>query len=176
MTTVARTLFDYAEVVAFSQLERAWEEAEKRNLLQLAAVERVCERGYGRRALKPTRRLLAEARAATEGRSPLEERFQRFLAAQRIPPGSTNVDVLDHEVDVLWPAARLVVELDSWEHHAHRAAFERDRSRDPELLLAGYRTIRITHRRLDREADELAAEIRGLLAAAPLTPAGDSAR
>lgn len=171
VTTVARTLFDYAEVVAFSQLERAWEEAEKRNLLQLAAVERVCERGYGRRALKPIRRLLAEARAGTEGRSPLEERFQRFLAAYRIPPGSTNVDVLGHEVDVLWPAARLVAELDSWEHHSHRAAFERDRTRDPELLLAGYRTLRVTHRRLDREADRLAAEIRGLLAAPPLAPA-----
>jgi very-short-patch-repair endonuclease len=171
VTTVARTLFDYAEVVAFAQLEKAWEEAEKRNLLQLAAVERVCERGYGRRALKPIRRLLAEARAGAEGRSPLEERFQRFLAAYRIPPGSTNVEILDHEVDVLWPAARLVVELDSWEHHAHRAAFERDRTRDPGLLLAGYRTVRVTHLRLDREADKLAAEIRRLLAAAPLAPA-----
>lgn len=171
VTTVARTLFDYAEVMPFSQLEKAWEEADRLKLLQLAAVERVCERGYGRRALKPIRRLLAEARAATEGRSPLEERFQRFLEAHRIRPGSTNVDVLGHEVDVLWPAARLVVELDSWEHHSHRAAFERDRTRDPELLLAGYRTMRVTHRRLDREADALAAEIRGLLAAAPLAPA-----
>jgi very-short-patch-repair endonuclease len=167
VTTVARTLFDYAEVVPFSRLEKAWEEADRRNLLQLAAVERVCERGYGRRALKPVRRLLAEARAATEVRSPLEDRFQRFLQAHHLPPASTNVDVLDHEVDVLWPAARLVVELDSWEHHGHRAAFERDRARDPELLLAGYRTVRVTHRRLDREASQLAAEIRALLASGP---------
>ena len=47
----------------------------------------------------------------------------------RLPPAVTNVDVLGHEVDVLWPAARLIVELDSWEHHSHRAAFERDRAR-----------------------------------------------
>lgn len=65
---------------------------------------------------------------------------------------------------MLWPTAQLVVELDSWEHHSHRAAFERDRARDPQFLLAGYRTIRVTHRRLDQEADALAAEIRGLLA------------
>lgn len=163
VTTVARTLFDYAEIVPFAQLERAWEAADRLNLLQLAAVERVCERGYGRRALRPIRRLLAGARAPASGRSPLEDRFQRFLAAHRLPPGSANVDVLGHEVDVLWPAARLIAELDSWEHHGHRAAFERDRSRDPERMIAGYRTIRVTHRRLDKEAAKLATEIRQLL-------------
>lgn len=164
VTSVPRTLFDYAEIEPFSRLEQAWEEADRRNLLQLGAVERVCERGRGRRALKPIRRLLAEARAAAEGRSPLEDRFQRFLRAHRIPPGAANVEVLEHEVDMLWPTARLIVELDSWEHHGHRAAFERDRARDPERLIAGYRAIRVTHRRLDQEADRVAAEIRSLLA------------
>ncbi|MET0559656.1 MAG: DUF559 domain-containing protein [Solirubrobacterales bacterium] len=158
-----RLLFDLAEIEPFARLERAWEEADRRNLLQLAAIERVCERGRGRRALRPIRRLLIEARAAVEGRSPLEDRFQIFLRAHDIPFGAANVSVLDHEVDMLWPAASLIVELDSWEHHGHRAAFERDRARDPERLLAGYRIIRVTHRRLDREADALAAEIRGLL-------------
>jgi hypothetical protein len=160
---VPRTLFDYAEIVPFSRLEKAWEEADKRNLLQFAAVERVCERGRGRCALKPIRRLLAESRASSEGRSPLESRFARFRDHYALPAAVTNVAVLGREVDVLWPAARLVAELDSWEHHHHRAAFERDRARDPAFLLAGYRTVRVTHRRLDREADALAAEIRGLL-------------
>lgn len=154
VTTVARTLFDYAEVTEFARLEHAWEEADKRRLLRLTAVERICERGHGRRALKPIRRLLAEARTPTEGRSPLEERFQRFLQAYRLPPGSTNVEVLGHEVDVLWPAARLIVELNSWEHHGHRAA------------------LRVTHRRLDREAGQLAKEIRQLLSASRGDPAG----
>jgi predicted transcriptional regulator of viral defense system len=163
VTTVARTLFDFAEVVDFGRLEKAWEEADRLHLLRLRAVEDVCERGYGRRALKPIRRLLAEARAATTTRSPLEDRFQRFCDAYELPPRATNVDVLGHEVDVLWPAARLIVELDSWEHHGHRAAFERDRARDPKLLLAGYRTLRVTHRRLDREPAKLATEIRQLL-------------
>ncbi len=163
VTTVARTLFDYAEAAPFAQLEKAWEEADRRNLLRFAEIERVCERGWGRRALKPIRRLLAEAKAPSEGRSPLETRFARFREHYRLPPAATNVTVLDREVDVLWPTARLIVELDSWEHHSHRDAFERDRARDPALLLAGYRTVRVTHRRLDREPDALAAEIQGLL-------------
>jgi hypothetical protein len=163
VTSVARTLFDFAEAVDFESLEKAWEEADRLKLLRLGEIEFVCERGRGRRSLRPTRRLLAEARATETVRSPLEERFRSFCRAAGIPAPATNVHVLGHEVDCLWPAAKLIAELDSWEFHAHRHAFERDRARDPKLLLAGYRTIRVTHRRLDREADELAAEIEGLL-------------
>jgi very-short-patch-repair endonuclease len=172
VTTVARTLFDLAEVVNAEQLGYAWEEADRLKLLQLAAVERVCERGYGRRALKPIRRLLAEARAATRTRSPLEDRFQHFCRHYDLPPHSTNVGVLGSEVDVLWPAARLIVELDSWEFHRHRAAFQRDRARDTRLLVAGYRTIRVTHDRLDTEATQLANEINQLLRVLPPAPSG----
>jgi hypothetical protein len=163
VTSVARTLFDYAEVVDFQRLENAWEEADRLKLLRLGEVERVCERGYGRRALKPTRRLLAEGRTVTRTRSPLEDRFQGFCRFYDLPPHSTNVGVLGKEVDVLWPAAKLIVELDSWEFHSHRAAFQRDRARDTHLLVAGYRTVRVTHDRLDKEAATLATEIHELL-------------
>jgi very-short-patch-repair endonuclease len=165
VTSVARTLFDYAEVVDFQRLENAWEEADRLKLLQLGEIERVCERGYGRRALKPIRRLLAEARAVKRTRSSLEDRFQRFCRFYDLPPHHTNVEVLGSEVDVLWPAAKLIVELDSWEFHSHRAAFQRDRARDTRLLVAGYRTARVTHERLDTEHATLATEIRQLLRA-----------
>lgn len=164
VTTVARTIFDLAEVVPFESLKGAAEEADRLKLLRLSELKKACERGLGRRALRPVRRLLAELGVPDQGRSPLEIRFPAFIREHRLPPPVQNVHVLDHEVDALWPAAKLVVELDSWEHHGHRAAFERDRARDPKLLLAGYRTIRVTHRRLDREATQLAAEIRQLLA------------
>jgi very-short-patch-repair endonuclease len=170
VTSVARALFDYAEVVDFQRLERAWEEADRLKRLRLGEVERVCERGYGRHALKPIRRLLAETRAVTRTRSPLEDRFQRFSRFYELPPHHTNVEILGSEVDVLWPAAKLIVELDSWEFHRHRAAFQRDRARDTRLLVAGYRTIRLTHERLDKEADRLATEIRLLLGVPGPTP------
>jgi hypothetical protein len=125
VTSVARTLFDYAEVVDFQRLQSAWEEADRLKLLRLSEVARVCERGYGRRALKPIRRLFSEARAVTRTRSPLEDRFQGFCRFYDLPPHGTNVEVLGKEVDVLWPAAKLIVELDSWEFHSHRAAFQR---------------------------------------------------
>lgn len=174
VTTVARTLFDYAEVADFQRLESAWEEADRLKLLRLREVEEVCEHGYGRRALKPIRRLLAETRAVTRTRSPLEDRFQRFCRFYELPPHSTNVDVLGKEVDALWPAAKLIVELDSWEFHRHRAAFQRDRARDTRLLVAGYRTVRVTHDRLDKEAAALATEIRQLLRAKVVVEADSS--
>lgn len=171
VTTVARTLFDLAEVAPFESLKGAAEEADRLKLLRLRELEAVCERGRGRRALRPVRRLLAELGVPDEGRSPLEIRFAEFLREYGIPAPIQNVHVLDQEVDALWPTAKLVVELDSWEHHGHRASFERDRARDLKLMLAGYRTIRVTHRRLDRERDEIAGQIRALLAQPPLAEA-----
>jgi very-short-patch-repair endonuclease len=165
VTTVARTLFDLAEVVQYNDLKKTTEAADRRNLLQLRELEEICERGRGRRALKSVRRLISELAAPDEGRSPLEIRFAAFVREHRLPTPFQNVDVLGNEVDALWPAAKLIGELDSWEFHGHRAAFERYRARDSKLLIAGYRTIRITHRRLDREADRLALEIRELLEA-----------
>lgn len=167
VTTVARTLFDLAEVVDFHELRRAWEEADRLGLLELKAVERVYELGYGRHALRPIRLLLAEARAPTFTRSPLEDRFAEFcrehLADQPAP--QTNVSILDHEVDAYWPSYRLVVEMDSWEFHHHRAAFEDDRARDAAMQAAGYRVIRLTHRQLESEAPRIAAQLRQLLGA-----------
>jgi hypothetical protein len=166
VTTVARTLFDFAEAAPFDSLKGAAEEADRLKLLRLRELEEVCERGRGRRVLRPVRQLLAELQPPDEGRSPLEIRFPAFVREFGLPTPVQNVHVLGHEVDALWPAAKLIVELDSWEHHGHRAAFERDRARDPKLLIAGYRTIRVTHRRLDREPARLADEIRQLLSQA----------
>jgi very-short-patch-repair endonuclease len=154
-----------AEFVRLKHLESAWEEADRLGLLELRAVEQACERGYGRRALRPIRRLLAEARAATITRSPLEDEFAAFCRDRDLPTPSFNTTVLGFEIDALWPRQRLAAELDSWEFHGHRAAFERDRARDTTLQVAGYRTIRITDRRLKQEAPTLANDLRALLTA-----------
>lgn len=166
VTSLARTLFDLAEVVTSRQLERAWEEADRLDLLQLRAVERVCEQGYGRHALRPIRRLLAEARAPSYTRSPLENSFAEFFREHLddLPAPLTNVSILDHEVDAYWPSQRLVVEMDSWEFHSHRAAFEHDRARDAAMQAAGYRVIRLTHRQLESEAPRIIIQLRRLLA------------
>lgn len=163
VTTVARTLFDVAETVEESELEGLFEEADRLGLLHMRDVEEVCARGHGRRALRPVRRLIEAARAPDLARSPLEERFLAFCRDHRLPSPETNVTVLDREVDALWPKARLVAELDGWSFHHHRAAFERDRARDIAMQAGGYRVVRVTHRRLEREPAKVATQLRKLL-------------
>jgi very-short-patch-repair endonuclease len=164
VSTVARTLFDLAERSKPYELKSAWDEASRLKLLRVPEVGAVYERGRGRRARTRIRPfLLAEQRHIEDSASPLEDRFAEFVVAQRLPPPQVNVLVGKDVVDALWPAARLIVELDSWEFHSHRAAFEKDRDRDTKHLLAGYRTIRVTHRKLSEQPERLAAQIRALL-------------
>jgi very-short-patch-repair endonuclease len=163
VTSVARTLFDFAEVADFPHLERACEEADRLNLLQMRALERVVERGWGRHALKPIRPIVVEARRPDTTNSPLEDRFLAFCREHGLPKPLTNVVIEGKEVDAFWPAKRLMVELDSWTFHGHRAAFERDRARDTALQVAGHRIIRLTHRRLEQEPETIASEIRAML-------------
>jgi very-short-patch-repair endonuclease len=167
VSTVARTLFDLAERSAPHELKSAWDEASRLRVLRVPEVAAVYERGHGRRRARKLIEpfLAAEQRHVEDSASPLEDRFAAFVVAHRLPPPQTNVLVDGDEVDALWPDARLIVELDSWEFHAHRAAFEKDRDRDTDHLLAGYRTVRVTHRRLSEEPDRLATQIRALLAA-----------
>lgn len=56
-----------------------------------------------------------------------------------------------------------MVELDGYAFHRTRAAFERDRSRDATLQIAGYRVLRATHRMLQTEPDAVTGRIRSLL-------------
>jgi very-short-patch-repair endonuclease len=74
-----------------------------------------------------------------------------------------NTRVEGFEVDMAWPDQRLVVELDGYETHGTRRAFETDRRRDATLQLASQRTIRVTHRWLTREPDDLERTVKALL-------------
>jgi hypothetical protein len=165
VTIVARTLFDLAEGSPTYQLKSAWDEASRLRVLRVPEIARIYELRPGRRRARAHIRpfLSAEQRYVDDTASPLEDRFAAFVVAHHLPPPQTNVLVEGDEVDALWPDAKLIVELDSWEFHRHRAAFEKDRDRDTDHLLSGYRTIRVTHRRLSEEPGWLAAQIRALL-------------
>ncbi len=172
VTSLPRTLLDLAEVLNVDGLRRAFEEADRLKLLRVPELERVCARAGRRKGLPALRRLISAATAPLITRSPLEDSFAEFYREHLadLPEPLTNVSILDHEVDAYWPSHRLVVEMDSWEHHSHRAAFESDRARDTKMQAAGYRVLRYTHRRLEADPDEVTSELRAILISAP--PAG----
>jgi very-short-patch-repair endonuclease len=166
VTTVARTLLDLAEVITPRQLENAIEGAERRRLFDLDAINDLCGRSPGRRGRKPLKAALADYKEPPRTRRELERLFIDVCRNGNLPRPVCNTIVNGHEVDATWPNTNLIVELDSWEFHGKtRAAFEDDRRRDAKLLLAGYRVVRLTWRRLHREPDAVAGELRALLAA-----------
>jgi very-short-patch-repair endonuclease len=166
VTTVARTLFDLAEILDLGRLERAFEAAERDELLDMRAVALTAERNPGRRAHRQLRALLPSLTAPEPTRSELERLFNRVCRLAGLPLPHVNVLVEGLEVDALWPDQRLIVEVDSWRFHKTRAAFERDRVRDAAVLVAGYRVVRVTYRRLRDKPEAVADTIRRLLATA----------
>jgi hypothetical protein len=153
VTTAARTLVDLAAVLPADQLHKAVKQAA---ILQLPHPD--LERYRGRRG---TRNLPRHEPAPT--RSELEDRFNAFLSANGLPPGMVNAPQRGKEPDIRWPHARLIVELDGFDTHGTRHAFEDDRARDRALLVAGWRTIRVTWRQLHEQPRALAKDLKTLL-------------
>jgi very-short-patch-repair endonuclease len=83
----------------------------------------------------------------------------------RLPQPEVNVSVDRYIVDFLWADRALIVEVDGWESHRTRSAFEEDRARDARLAVLGYRVVRFTWRQVTDHGAELAGTIRALLRA-----------
>jgi very-short-patch-repair endonuclease len=100
-------------------------------------------------------------------RSELEARFLVLCRRHRVPAPEVNVRVGPFLVDFLWPRQRLIVEVDGWDSHRTRSAFEADRARDPDLTERGYTVLRFTWRQLAEDAATVVRTIRTLLENAP---------
>jgi very-short-patch-repair endonuclease len=98
-------------------------------------------------------------------RSELEARFLSLLRRHRLPQPEVNVRIDRFVVDFLWRSERLVVELDGWESHSGRLAFEEDRARDARLKLLGFEVVRFTCRQIQEERRSVVRTIRALLSA-----------
>jgi very-short-patch-repair endonuclease len=166
-TTMPRTLFDLAAVLDQRQLERAINEADYLRLTDPLSLPSLLARHPRRKGAATLRRALAvRAAGATRTRSELEELLLSLLDRHGLPRPRINLYIPGiGEVDCAWPAARLVVELDSRQAHATLAAFERDRERDRLLTAAGWRVIRVTWRQLDPDPTAVMADLGRLLGA-----------
>jgi very-short-patch-repair endonuclease/predicted transcriptional regulator of viral defense system len=159
VTTPARTLIDLADVLPRRRLERAFDEAAFLRL-ELDGLRVI----LGRRGAAALRRVLEEHEAGTtRTRSELEEGVLSVCRRLGLRPPEINVRIEGHTVDFAWREERLIVEADSWQAHGTRAAFERDRRRDADLIAAGWRPLRVSYRRLERDPDWVAARIAAAL-------------
>jgi very-short-patch-repair endonuclease len=159
VTSVARTLLDLAETLP-NRLEYALDQAERMRRLDLTSIEQTIDRNPGRRGIKPLRAALkCFDPLAAETHEGIEREFLRFIRRYDLPVPKFNAPVGPYVVDALWEEQKLIVEVDSFEHHGGRLVFESDRTRDAYLQRAGYRVLRITHRRLKHEPAAVARDL-----------------
>jgi predicted transcriptional regulator of viral defense system len=156
ITTPARTLFDLASVAGRRPLERAMDEAEVRGLFDRRSFEAVAAAHPTAPGAAAFKAVLAEHTAgSTVTRSDLEELFIGFCDTYELDRPVVNGTFAEFEVDFLWPAHRLGVEVDGWRFHRTRSAFERDRMRDAVLTAHGVRVLRFTDRQVKLRPQEV---------------------
>jgi hypothetical protein len=167
VTGVSRTIFDLAAVLRMRQVERAMHEVEVRGLTDVLSLHDLLER-YPRRHGSPVIKAILGA-GVTLTRSELEESFIDFADEYGFERPETNAWIFAgghwYEVDCVWRAQHLIVEVDGRGFHDTARAFDQDRERDRRLLVAGWRVIRVTWRQIRDEPAELAADLRRALAA-----------
>jgi hypothetical protein len=168
VTSMPRTVLDVAALSTTAQLEKALNEIEVRGITDALSIPDLLDRYPRKRGSSKLRALFADE-GAVRGvtRKELEARFSALLSATDLPRPQRNVHLAVgdrfFEVDCLWRAQRLVVELDGRFVHGTWRAAERDRERDRLLQVDGWRVVRITWRQLRDGAPTVVADLRRLL-------------
>jgi Protein of unknown function (DUF559) len=169
VTIVPRTILDLAATQSAAVVSNLLREAEYRQLYDRLSVWDIAARYPGRRGVRRVRTALELLVAEPPGslRSRLEEGFASFLHLHDLPLPRFNDWILlgarRYQVDCHWPGTGQIVELDGWQAHGTRTAFQADRRRDRALSAAGYSVTRVTWHQLRDEPEALAADLRALL-------------
>jgi very-short-patch-repair endonuclease len=143
----ARVLLDLASGSSRRTLERALDQAEiKRLHLPIVPLITRCRRRRGAPLLRAVLEWHIAGSSITE--SEAEEAFLAIVRRAALPDPVPQCPVEGKRRDFVWPAQRVVVEIDSHTFHNTANAFEQDRVRDNEVTLAGWAHLRFTRRRV----------------------------
>ena len=161
VTSVARTLVDLAAVLTEAELARACHEAGVKYGTTPRHVAEVLERRPG----SPGARKL---RAIMRGEIPvslseMERVFFEALREANLPLPETNRSADGRRVDVRWPGI-LTVELNSYQFHNSRHAWEQDQQRRREARKRGEEFRLYTWTDVTDEREAMLAELTELLA------------
>jgi hypothetical protein len=159
ITGLLRTLLDIAADLRPNELERAVNEADKRELVDPESLRRALDGHAGEPGVRPLRALLDRDTFVLSD-SDLELLFRPIAAAAGLPLPKTKAMVNGFEVDFFWPDLGLVVETDGLRYHRTPSAQARDRLRDQAHVAAGHIPLRFTHRQIKYEGAYVAEVLR----------------
>jgi hypothetical protein len=154
-TSAARTLFDLATVLPRRPVERAFDQAEMEDLLDMRAITGVLGRIPNHRGTRTVKSILEEHYiGSTPTWNDLEEAFFAICRRLGVPDPRVNhwLDLNDGgppiRGDFVWVERRVIVETDGAKYHGTRQARERDPLRDQRAIVAGWQPIRTTWRQV----------------------------
>lgn len=154
LTSPPRTILDLAAIVDDEyELERIVADAAYRGVASEAEICGQLERNPGKRGAVRLRGVVDLPGGPQRTRSPGERAMLRLLRGRGIGGFETNVRIHGYEVDFFWRAQCLVVEVDGWDAHSSRKAFEDDRLKAARLQARGIRVMRVTGRQIKRDPD-----------------------
>jgi very-short-patch-repair endonuclease len=159
VTTPVRTLVDLATELSPRAVERAINEADKRDLVDPETLRTALDRYVGEPGAPLLRRLL-DKRTFRLSDSQLEVLFRPIATAAGLPQPLTKQMVNGFEVDFFWPALGLIVETDGLRYHRTPATQARDAQRDRAHILAGMTPLRFTHHEIRYERSRVRDELR----------------
>ena len=149
VTQPLRTIADLAKnhELSAADLARAIGEALFRRLVNESQLD----------AIPRARGLLKTGAAGS--RHDAERILGRLIVRAGLPRPRRNERIHGYEADFYWPDAALDLELDGFDGHGNRLAFERDRRRDLHLRARGVEVIRVTWWQLRDEREALVATL-----------------
>jgi very-short-patch-repair endonuclease len=150
VTTPVQTLIDQATALAPRQLERAVNEADKRDLVDPETLRLALGDHAGEPGVRPLRILLDRLTFRLSD-TELEVLFRPIAAEAGLPVQLTKEMVNGFEVDFYWPDLGLVVETDGWRYHRTASAQTRDALRDQTHTAAGLTSLRFSHYQVKHE-------------------------
>jgi very-short-patch-repair endonuclease len=162
LTSPPRTILDLA--ATWDDLESLVAEATYRRLASDHELRAQLDRHSHKPGSRKLRAVLDAPGGPQRTRSPAERTMLRLLREADITGFEANARVHGYEVDLLFRDHDLAVEIDGYDAHSGRVAFERDRLKRATLTSRGITVMPITGRQIRDDAPGVLARLRGALA------------
>lgn len=164
LTSPPRTVLDCAAVLDDPyELEGLVAEASFRRLASDEELSHQIARNQNRPGVPALREILTVPGGPQRTRSGGERVFLQLLRREGFKGFEANAEAHGWEVDFLWRDLSFGVELDGWDGHSGRVAFERDRLKWAELEAQGVTLMPITGHQVMRDTAGVVARLRAAL-------------
>lgn len=161
VTDIVSTLVDFASCARVWEVERAINEADRLDLVDVEALRSTIPTLPPRPGMACMRRLLGLDALTDTG---LERKFLAIARAARVPVPETQVWLHGYRVDFYWPRLGLVVETDGWRYHRTPAEQASDQRRDQVHTAAGLTTLRFPEEQIRHRPTEAARRLAAVVA------------